>query len=154
MSFLHVLGFLLFTAVACFGQSSYSLANSQMPSVIVVPPEAQPSPNFNADAATDAYLAQIPASARAKSDAYFEGGYWLILWDFLYGVALYLVLLRFRVSASMRNIAERVTWFKPLQTFIYWVEFLIVSTILTFPLTVYEGYLREHKYGLATQTFG
>ena len=23
-----------------------------------------------------------------------------------------------------------------------------------FPLTVYEDYIREHKYGLATQTFG
>ena len=28
------------------------------------------------------------------------------------------------------------------------------STILGFPLAVYEGYIREHKYGLATQTFG
>jgi len=49
---------------------------------------AQPSEHFNADAATEAYLAQIPASARSRSDAYFEGGYWLILWDFLYGAAL------------------------------------------------------------------
>ena len=38
-----------------------------------------PSPNFSADAATEAYLAEIPAAARARSDAYFEGGYWLIL---------------------------------------------------------------------------
>jgi len=26
--------------------------------------------------------------------------------------------------------------------------------VIQFPLTVYEGYIREHKYGLATQTFG
>jgi STE24 endopeptidase len=26
--------------------------------------------------------------------------------------------------------------------------------VLTFPLTVYEGYFREHKYGLLNQTFG
>jgi hypothetical protein len=44
-----------------------------MPSVIQVPPEAQPSPNFNAEAATNAYLAQIPADSKARSDAYFEG---------------------------------------------------------------------------------
>ena len=37
-----------------------------MPSVIRVPPEAQPTPNFNVEAATNAYLAQIPADARAR----------------------------------------------------------------------------------------
>jgi len=67
-----------------------------MPSVLSVPPAAQPSANFNADAATDAYLAQIPADATAKSDAYFEGGYWLILWDFLYGAVVCLLLLNLR----------------------------------------------------------
>ncbi len=30
----------------------------------------------------------------------------------------------------------------------------MITTILVFPLTVYEDYFREHKYGLATQTFG
>ncbi|PYU86839.1 MAG: hypothetical protein DMG51_04280 [Acidobacteria bacterium] len=90
--------------------------------------------------------------ARARSDAYFEGGYWLILWDFLYGAALYLFLLRFGWSAAMRNFAERATRFKPLQTFIYWSEFLMVTTILDAPLGLYEGYFRERHYGLATQT--
>jgi STE24 endopeptidase len=52
----------------------------------------------------------------------------------------------------MRNFAERVTRFKPLQTFIYWTEFLIVTTILSAPLGMYEGYFRERQYGLATQT--
>src|SRR6266478_7356777 len=123
-----------------------------MPDVIQVPTAAQPSEHFDADAATNAYLAEIPASARARSDAYFEGGYWLILWDFLYGAAVYLFLLHFGWSAAMRNFAERITRFKPLQTFIYWWEFLIVTTILGAPLELYEGYFRERQYGLATQT--
>jgi STE24 endopeptidase len=125
-----------------------------MPDEIPIPPAAQPSSQFNVEAATDAYLAEIPASARAKSDAYFEGGYWLILWDFLYGALIYLLLLYFRWSAKMRDFAERITRLKPLQTLIYWVEFLIVTTILGAPLGIYEGYTRERKYGLATQTFG
>lgn len=125
-----------------------------MPSVITVPPEAQPSPNFNAEAATRAYLAEIPAESKARSDAYFEGGYWLILWDFLYGAVIALLLLNLRWSARMRNLAERITRFKPLQTALYWFQYLLVATVLGFPLTVYEGYSREHKYGLATQSFG
>jgi STE24 endopeptidase len=127
---------------------------NQMPSVIQVPPEAQATPHFDAAAATNAYLAQIPADKTARSDAYFEGGYWMILWDFLYGVAVALLLLNLRWSARARDLAERVTRFKPVHTFVYWMQYLVLTTILVFPLTVYEEYFREHKYGLATQTLG
>ncbi len=142
----------------CVG-SLFSLAQSssmktEMPDVIKVPDAAQPSAHFDAVAATDAYLAEIPATARERSDAYFEGGYWLILWDSLYGAAVCLVLLSLRWSAKMRDLAERVTRFKPLQTIGYWTQYLVLTTILGFPLAVYEGFFREHKYGLATQTLG
>src|SRR5580698_4760273 len=134
--------------------ATLGFAQQQMPSVTTIPPSAQASPNFNVDAATDAYLAQIPAQATSRSDAYVEGVYWLILWDFLYGSAIALLLLQLRWSAAMRNLAEKLTRFKPLQTGLYWVEYLVATTILGFPLAAYEGYFREHQYGLATQTFG
>jgi STE24 endopeptidase len=127
---------------------------NEMPTIVHVPAEAQASPHFDPTAATNAYLALIPADKTARSDAYFEGGYWLILWDFLYGVVVALLLLNLRWSARMRDLSERVTRFKPVHTFVYWLQYLVLTTILTFPLTVYEGYFREHKYGLATQTFG
>src|SRR5208282_3534230 len=129
-------------------------AANQMPSVIQVPAEAQPSPHFDASAATNAYLAQIPADKTARSNAYFEGGYWLILWDFLYGVVVALLLLNLRWSARMRDLSERATRFKPVHTFVYWLQYLVLTFVLGFPLSVYEGYFREHKYGLANQTFG
>jgi STE24 endopeptidase len=129
-------------------------AANEMPSVVKVPAEAQASAHFDATAATNAYLAQIPPDKTARSDAYFEGGYWMILWDFLYGVVVALLLLNLRWSARMRDLSERVTRFKPVHTFVYWLQYLILTTILVFPLTVYEEYFREHKYGLATQTFG
>jgi STE24 endopeptidase len=151
----------LVLAIALFGaapdvsaQEKPALSASQMPSVLTVPAAAQPSDHFDPEAATNAYLNEIPASARARSDAYFEGGYWLILWDFLMNVIIYWILLHFRWSAKMRDFAERVTRFKPLQTFLYWTQFIAISFVLGFPLTVYEGYSREWKYGLATQTFG
>jgi len=127
---------------------------NQMPSVIEVPAAAQANASFDATAATDAYMAQISPEKTRRSNDYFEGGYWLILWDFLYGVVIALLVLNTRWSAGMRNLAERITRFKPIQTFIYWVQYLIVSSVLGFPLAAYEGYFREHKYGMATQTFG
>ena len=141
----------LFTAVSVFAQPP---GPNEMPSVIKVPAEAQPSPHFDAVAATNAYLAQIPPEKTARSDAYFEGGYWLILWDFLYGAVVCLILLNLRLSAKMRNLAERLTRFKNLQVFLYWLQYIVLTTILLFPLSVYEDFVREHKYGLATQTFG
>jgi STE24 endopeptidase len=152
--FVLILSLGLYTARAQQTPAPGAQPKTVMPSVLIVPPEAQPSANFNAEAATEAYLARIPADATARSNAYFEGGYWLILWDFLYGVAIAIVLLKFRWSAAMRNFAERLTRFKPLQTFIYWMEYLVITTILGFPLAVYEGFFRERQYGLATQTFG
>jgi STE24 endopeptidase len=117
------------------------------------PPAPPPAAGFDAVAATNAYLATVPADKKARSDAYFEGGYWLILWDFLYGAAISVLLLSTRLSSRMRSLAERLTRFRPVQTFVYWVEYLLLTTALTFPLTVYEGFVREHQYGLATQTF-
>lgn len=109
---------------------------------------------FDVNAAVDAYLAKMPADRRAQSDAYFEGGYWLILWDFLVLAFVMWLLLNFRWSAKMRNLAERITRLGPIQTALYWVQFFVVASILTFPLELYEGYFREHRYGLLNQHFG
>jgi STE24 endopeptidase len=119
-------------------------------------PTAAPSAasQFDIKAAVDAYLAKMPPDQRARSDAYFEGGYWLLLWDFLSAAFVLWLMLHFRWSAKMRNLAERITRFRPLQTVLYWVQFILVFSILTFPLGIYEGYFREHKYGLLNQNFG
>ncbi|HTE88050.1 MAG TPA: M48 family metallopeptidase [Terriglobales bacterium] len=105
-------------------------------------------------AAVDAYLAKMPPAQRARSNAYFEGGYWLLLIDFLYTILVMRLLLRLRSSAKMRNFAGRITRSRFLQPAVYWIQFIIAVALLTFPLTVYEAYYREHKYGLLNQTFG
>ncbi len=149
---------LLLARTAIAGQATAAkadaLKSNEMPSVTTVPDAARASDHFNANAATEAYLATIPPTAKSRSDAYFEGGYWMLLWDFLFAVAMYWLLLRFRISAVMRNVAERVTRFKPIQTFLYVAQFTVVTTLIGFPLAAYEGFFREWKYGLATQSFG
>jgi STE24 endopeptidase len=105
-------------------------------------------------AATRAYLDQLPAEARAKSDAYFEGGYWLDLWSFLLSAGIFLLLLFSGASARMRDRAERWVRFRPLQAAFYWVDFLVAVTVLSFPLALYRDYFREHQYGLSNLSFG
>jgi STE24 endopeptidase len=104
--------------------------------------------------ATDAYLASVPPDKKARSDAYFEGGYWLQLCDFLFAVAVAILLLQSRISARIRDWAVRISSWRGVQDLLYFIVFLLITTVIQFPLVVYEGYIREHKYGLATQTFG
>ena len=108
----------------------------------------------NPEAATQAYLDRLSPEGRARSDAYFEGGYWLQLWGFLYGLGVAWLLLGTRLSARMRDLAERFTRRKPLQTVAYAVQYILATWLLTLPLTTYAGFFREHQYVLATQSFG
>src|SRR5262249_29828338 len=82
-----------------------------------------------------------------------EGGYWFLLWNFLLSAFIMILLMVTRWSARIRDWAERVTAHKNLQTLFYFIPFLALTSVLQFPLAVYEGYFREHHYGLSNQTF-
>ena len=110
---------------------------------------------FDPVAATDAYLASVPAADKARSDAYFEGGYWLILWGLLADVAVAWVLLATGTAARLHQRALRLTrgrlW--P-AAFLQGIGVVLATTVLTLPLVVYEDFFREHQYGLSNQGFG
>ena len=108
----------------------------------------------DADAATQAYMDRLAPAVVARADAYFEGGYWLQLWNFLLGLAVALVLLGRRRSARVRDWAQRVGRKGFVRDAIYGGCFSVAGWLLSLPLTIYQGYFREHAYGMATQTFG
>lgn len=108
---------------------------------------------FDPVKATNAYLSQVSGAARERSNSYFEGGYYLILVDALYAVAVSALLLWLRISAGMRNIAQGVTRSRFWQVPIYALMYVALVAVLTFPLDVYEGFVREHAYGLSNQNF-
>ncbi|MFX8024308.1 hypothetical protein ABTK62_20900, partial [Acinetobacter baumannii] len=62
----------------------------------------------DATLATQAYLDRLPAEAVKKSDAYFEGGYWLQLADLIVGLAIAALMLSGRRAARVRDWAARV----------------------------------------------
>lgn len=112
---------------------------------------ASAAQGFDVDAATRAYLATLQGAARTKSDAYFEGGYWLPLWGALIGVIAYWIMLRFRWSAKWSGWASRVTRRKWLQPALYALPYTIVGALLTLPWALYTDYFREHQYGMSNQ---
>ena len=108
----------------------------------------------DADAATQAYLDRLPPLVVSRANAYAEGGYWLRLAGFVLGLAIAAILLGGRRSARVRDWAQRVGRRAFFRDAIYGAFFSVASFVLGLPLTFYEGFLREHRYGLATQTFG
>ena len=128
-------------------------AVASVPDLGPIPVEAQAVP-LDVDAATRAYLASVPAAARASSDAYFEGGYWIQLWSFLLSAAVSLALLHTGLSARLRDAAERMTGRSFGRVALYWGAYLVVTTVLTAPFVVYTDFFREHAYGLSNMTFG
>jgi len=130
------------------------IAASAAPAVPSLTTALAGTKSFDPATATRAWLDTVPAEARARSDAYFEGGYWLLLWNFLLSAAIAIFILVSGLSARLRDLAERATRFRVLQPAFYAVPYVLIVAALSFPLTVYAEYFREHAYGLATQSFG
>src|SRR5260370_41089265 len=85
------------------------------------PPEASgASGSIDPEAATRAYLARLSPEQKARSDAYFEGGYWLELWSFLWSAGGFLLLLKAGVFPRVRNPPERLPPFKARRVTSYW----------------------------------
>ena len=120
---------------------------------LVMLPSAAHAAGFDVETATRAWLDTLQGPARAKSDAYFEGGYWLIAWGTLVSVLIDGLLLRFGLSARFRNLGERL-FRRP--TGVTWITALCYSlagTVLTLPWSIYTGFVREKQYDLMNQNF-
>ncbi len=143
----------LLTITVCFVFALIAASARQSPMPVASAGTQQNMQTLDPAAATQAWLATVPKDHREKSDAYFEGGYWLILWNFLLASAISILLLGSRISAWLRDFSQRLTRFKTLQVACYAVPYLVIVYVLSFPLNLYENFFREHQYGFATQRF-
>jgi STE24 endopeptidase len=147
--------FFTFAAIAPAIAQPVAAPTTTIPVSALPAPQVQAAPpKFDVEKATNAYLAQVSGAARQKSDSYFEGGYVLLFVDALYAIAVSALLLWSRASAAFRNTAQGWTRSRYGQAVIYVAIYTVVVAVLTFPLDVYEGFFREHSYGLSNQNFG
>jgi len=116
-------------------------------------PVIDATPKFDPALATAGYLARVSGAARAQSDSYFEGGYWLQLLDLVYGLVVAGLLLGLHVSSGIRDWAAERTHSRYGQALIYVGAYTVIVTVAGLPLSVFEGYFREHSFGLSNQTF-
>ena len=114
---------------------------------------APASPNFDVNAATRAWLNTLQGPARAKSDAYFTGGYWIALWGTLVGVLVDWLALRFRLSAAFRNLGERLSKRRFIVTAVTAACYIAWGIVIALPWTIYASFVREKQYGLMNLGF-
>lgn len=108
---------------------------------------------FDPEVATQAMLATVKGAARAKSDAYFEGGYWLLLWGALTSILADLAILHFGLSARFGAWAARWckwNWARPA---LFAIPYTLATALLLLPWTIYTGFFREKQYDLMNQSF-
>jgi STE24 endopeptidase len=150
---LRALGLLLLAVLLASASLAFA-ADGKPPPIRPVDDAWRAALPLDAHAATQAYLDRLSPEAVARSNAYYEGGYWLRLWNWLAGTAVALLLLATRPSTALRDWATRRLRWGPLRDAAYGAFYVAAGWLLTLPLTVYEGFVREHAYGMATQTFG
>lgn len=117
-------------------------------------PLAAHAADFDVERATRAWLDTLQGPARAKSDAYFEGGYWLTLWGALVSVLGDAILLRFGLASRFRSWGEKVFKRTAGITWVTALCYVLAGWLLTLPWAIYTGFVREAQYGLMNQSFG
>jgi STE24 endopeptidase len=108
---------------------------------------------FDPAAATAAYLAQLPAEAHARAQAYTQGGHWLLLWEAVVGVLIAWLVLRSGVLTGVRSRIEGSRSRPWLAVLAVLIVDGIVEALLLFPWTAYSDWWRERAYGLTSRDF-
>ena len=143
---------LLLTICLSFLSTINAIAQDSTATIADTAVAVAPVQTFNVDSAVQHYLNMLSPEAKAKSDSYFEGGYWLQVFNLLYGLLVAFIFLRLGLGKWMKSIATKVKN-ENLQNLIYVMLYFLLSWLLTYPFSVYQDYFREHQYGLSNLTF-
>lgn len=109
--------------------------------------------HFDVQESIDSYLNQLTPEQKEKSDAYYEGGYWLLLINFVVEIIVAWIFLSLGLSKWIQKVVSR---FKNIniQNLFYTLLYFLFAYIISFPLNIYSNFFREHKFGLSNMNFG
>ena len=111
------------------------------------------SPSSGADADTRTERVPVPEPTPEALSYYRSGN---VLWVItnVWGLLIPSLILFAGVSARLRTWAQRLgrKWFFTIG--LYFIAFTAIVFLVDLPLSYYQGYVRQHDYGLSNQTFG
>ena len=106
---------------------------------------------FDPVAATAAYMASLSPEAHEKATRYTQGGHWLILWGWLVGIAVAVIILRSGALMRLTGWLEKKKPHRNLAVFLCSLAFGALSWVLSLPWSLYTDFYRQHQYGLSSQ---
>ena len=105
--------------------------------------------SFDVQAATDNYINALGPEALAKAAAYTSGSHWTLLWGFLISTAVAWLVIKSQVLDKIEGkLSHRSLWFR---SFAISAAYLVLSSLLVLPWTLYADWWRELAYGKTNQ---
>ena len=104
---------------------------------------------FDPAVATAAYIDGLGPEALAKAAAYTAGGHWLLLWGLVVSGLTSWIIIRLGILDKLS--AKLAARGFALRTWLICAVFLIVSSLISLPWALYEGWWRETSYGRTSQ---
>lgn len=106
---------------------------------------------FDPEQATRQWLNTMDPAARARSDSYFEGGYWIQFVGPIIGFVVAFLVLQLGWAKNVRSWLE-----KTVKIYFFVVVgfalFYSIVGLVSLPWDYWVGFVREHDYGLSRQT--
>ncbi|HVE72205.1 MAG TPA: M48 family metallopeptidase [Thermoanaerobaculia bacterium] len=113
---------------------------------VIAQPQAKPDERSGADRFEVRMTDEMLRHSRIRDVLYFVGNAWTI--------GVFLVLIKTGAAGKMKAVAERVTR-KPFVVAMFTIALLVlVTSILSFPLTYYSGFHVPQQFDLSDQSFG
>lgn len=107
---------------------------------------------FNVDAATARFIDSLGPAALQKAHDYTVGKEWMILWGLLVSAIVTWLIVRSGVLDTLEAKLQRRGL--ALRAFVIGAVYLVISSILTLPWTLYASWWRETGYGRTSQPIG
>ena len=105
--------------------------------------------SFDVEAATAAYINGLGEEALAQAAAYTTGTQWLMLWGLLVSAIITLIIVRTGIlTKTAHKLSGRGF---VLRVFSLSAVYLVVSSLLEMPWSIFGGWWRETEYGRTSQ---
>jgi Zn-dependent protease with chaperone function len=119
--------------------------------VLAQPPEAAPRSGADQNASTTSRVSVPEPSEKAL--AYHRSGNVLWVINTIWGLVIPALFLTTGFSARIRTWARTLgrKWFFIIG--LYFIIFSVLNFVIDLPLSYYQGFVRQHAYGLSNQTF-
>jgi STE24 endopeptidase len=109
--------------------------------------------NPQVEAATARYIDSLGPAALHKAHAYTLGNEWMVLWSLLVAALVTWLIVRSRILDRLdRRLGPRRRL--NLKALIIGIAYILASTLLTLPWSLYADYFRERSYGRTSQPLG